>query len=318
VPGAGTAVGAMVGGAAGSFLGPLLFDALFGKKGGGGGGGGTNLNVGGGAGMAGYRVPTFVAQSAEAASQGALDKGFVLDEGLIEAELAKLGDSAGNAATDVDVLGDSAAAAALLVTGSLEDLASRFYQFSPYNKDDPTDPGDFAGAQFPGFQTEEKKAAEEQAKADALAAEELAERQRQAKRQADLDAILKQEEEEAQRIHNAHLAAMNAERMRNYHANQALNDANKTNEAAAAAGLPAPHTLGNVPSATVQEAIAMSGGAEKQSDYVNGDVGETQGADLVVNVSFIQQQAIEKAQAAKIGSAWAHVMYGNGGEEEGW
>jgi len=298
-------IGTVAGGALGAMVGPMIFDALFGKKGG-GGGGSSNLNVGGGAGMAGYRVPTFVAQSAEAASEGVNEKGFVLDEGFIDlkvqAEIEKLGLLAGKTATDVGDLGTSAAAAALLVTGSMEDLSSRFYQFSMYNKDDPDDTGTGGASnkyglfKDPNIETPAQKTAR-------LALEA---------RVAELNAIINADSEDAAKKGKDFLG-------NNFNASLHAQTDLETANADKAAGLD--RFLGDLATPEIQDAIAMSGGTVSQSDYTSGkNVGESQGdqgAGLVVNVSFIQQQGIEKAQAAKIGSAWAHVVYG-GEENGGW
>jgi len=355
VPGAGTAVGAMVGGAAGSFLGPMIFDALFGKKGG-GGGGSSNLNVGGGAGMAGYRVPTFVAQSAEANAAGVEEKGFVLDEGLIDLKvkehLEQMGLSAATASTEVDKLGNAALAASVLVVGSLEDLSSRFYQFSMYNKDDPTDTGSGGASNKDGLfkdanlptpeQLAANKRLEDMKAADALAnAEDELESKNfnntfLAEKAEERKAILAEKADQTRandllEISKGDLGKEYIPTMFNavedmpeqLKAADALANMEKAveegvsiigNEVAMVSGSDMHETPTHIPS--IDEALAMSGGAE-QSDFTGGDVG-TGGANNVVNISIIQQQGIEQAQATKIGSAWAHVMYGTGGEFGNW
>jgi len=101
IPGPGTLLGALIGGGIGAFGGGFAFDKLFGGKGGGGGGGGgtSNLGVGGGVGLSGYSVPTFIAMSAEAMSEPVVKFGFVIDENAIQ--LKNLGDAASGATTSL-------------------------------------------------------------------------------------------------------------------------------------------------------------------------------------------------------------------------
>ena len=301
-------MGTMAGGALGAMVGPLLFDALFGKKG--GGGGATNINVSGGIGASGYSVPTFIAESAEAFSESVLKNQLVLDDNAVA--LAALELAANNAAGSVENMSngmdDWTALWGKEFAQRIEDTGGMGQQ------DDPTDPGGGeAGAALPAGGLFPDKKAQENAAAAAKAAEEKAaiEANEEFLRQQKIanDRMIAEDQAQADRAHKEWLAEQARIRQEEQAALEAQFKAHNILENYTGDG-----TLGEALSAATQGNVTAGGGTNQGDlggDFSLDSGGASSGGIHITQVHTTSNK-VDQSTASKVGSAWSHVVYSSG------
>jgi len=313
-------MGTIAGGAAGAMAGGWMYDQFFGKNKK-GGGDASNVNVGGGIGLSGYSVPTFIAKSAEAMSKTVLKNQLVLDD--VAVEMAALKIAAENAAGSVQNMGNGMDEWTALWG---KEFAERIEATGGMGQlDDPTDPGgEEAGAALPaGGLFPDKKAleaakavaAEEAENAAAVKAnEEFLKQQRIAN-----DKMIAEDQAESDRAHKEYLANEARKREEEQAALAAQFNANTILQAANESGIGAsglPYLLGN-PLSEVNQQNVIAGGGTNQGDTGGDFSGESGGSGGAIHITqvFPSSNKVEQSTASKVGSAWSHVVYS--GEESG-